>query len=322
MTAARPRLLVISGATATGKTALAVDIARALDGELVGADSVQLYERLVIGSARPTEEELAGVPHHLLGTVDLRAHYDAARYIEDADRAIAEVAARGKVPIVVGGTGLYLRALVKGLAMGIPSDPAVRAALRARAEEGAESLAAMHRELAAVDPAYAAKIHPTDPIRIVRALEVWAVSGEPLSEHHRRHAAEGPRYEATWWCLETARDVLRERVAARTAAMLARGWVDEVRGILDDGYEWDLKPLGSVGYAEVVAHLRGGLAEGELATAVERATMGFAKRQRTWFRGEAGVEWLTLDAARERSRWDDAGRWLRALDRPPGDGRG
>lgn len=312
MTSPRPRLLVVSGATATGKTALAVDIARALNGELVGADSVQLYERLVIGSARPTEDELMGVRHHLLGTVDLRAHYDAARYIEDADRAIADVAARGKVAIVVGGTGLYLRALVKGLAMGIPSDPVVRAALRARAEEGAESLAAMHRELAAVDAAYAAKIHATDPIRIVRALEVWMVSGEALSEHHRRHAAEGPRYEATWWCLETGRDVLRQRVAARTAAMLARGWVDEVRGILADGYEWDLKPLGSVGYAEVVAHLRGGLAEGELATAVERATMGFAKRQRTWFRGEAGVEWLTLEAARERARWDEVGRWLRA----------
>ena len=311
MTVPRPRLLVLSGATATGKTALAVDAALALDGELVGADSVQLYERLVIGSARPTDEELRGVPHHLLGTVDLRAPYDAARYIEDADRAIADVAARGKVPIVVGGTGLYQRALVKGLAMGIPSDPVVRAALRARAAEGAEALAAMHRELAGVDPAYAAKIHPTDPVRIVRALEVWTVSGEALSEHHRRHAAEGPRYEAAWWCLETERDVLRERVVARTAAMLARGWVDEVRSILADGYEWDLKPLGSVGYAEVVAHLRGELPEVGLALAIERATMGFAKRQRTWFRGEAGVTWLTPEAARERSRWDDVGRWLR-----------
>jgi tRNA dimethylallyltransferase len=308
----RPRLVVISGATATGKTALAVDLARALDGELVGADSVQLYARLVIGSARPSEEELAGVPHHLLGTLDLRDPYDAAKFMVDADRIIEGIAARGRTAIVVGGTGLYLRALVKGLATGIPADAAVRAALHARIAAGdAETLKAMHREVAAVDPAYAARIHVTDPVRIVRALEVFAVSGEPLSEHHRRHAAEGPRYEARWWCLETARDALRARVVPRTAAMLARGWVDEVRAILDDGYAWDLKPLRSVGYAEVVAHLRGELPERALRTEIERATMSFAKRQRTWFRGEPGVEWLPLEAARDPAQWDALRRWLR-----------
>lgn len=310
--APRPRLAVISGATATGKTALAVDLARALDGELVGADSVQLYERLVIGSARPTDGELAGVPHHLLGTLDLRDPYDAAKFSADADRVIAEITSRGKAAIVVGGTGLYLRSLVKGLASGIPADAAVRAGLHARIAAGdAETLRAMHAEVAAVDPEYAARIHVTDPVRIVRALEVFAVSGEPLSAHHRRHAAEGPRYEASWWCLEIGRDALRARVVPRTRAMLAGGWVDEVRGILADGYAWDLKPLRSVGYAEVVAHLRGELPERALSTEIERATMSFAKRQRTWFRGEEGVEWLTLEAAREPARWDALGRWLR-----------
>jgi tRNA dimethylallyltransferase len=308
----RPRLVVISGATATGKTALAVDLARALDGELVGADSVQLYERLVIGSARPSEDELAGVPHHLLGTLDLRAPYDAAKFIADADRIIAGITSRGKTAIVVGGTGLYLRALVKGLASGIPADAGVRAALHARIAAGdAETLREMHREVAAVDPEYAARIHVTDPVRIVRALEVYAVSGEALSAHHRKHAAEGPRYESSWWCLEIGRDALRARVAPRTAAMLARGWVDEVRGILADGYAWDLKPLRSVGYAEVVAHLRGELPERALATEIERATMSFAKRQRTWFRGEPGVEWLPLAEARDPARWAALRAWLR-----------
>jgi tRNA dimethylallyltransferase len=303
---------VISGATATGKTALAVDLARALDGELVGADSVQLYERLVIGSARPTDDELAGVPHHLLGTLDLRDPYDAAKFSADADRVIAEITSRGKTAIVVGGTGLYLRSLVKGLATGIPADAAVRAGLHARIAAGdAGTLRAMHAEVAAVDPEYAARIHVTDPVRIVRALEVYAVSGEALSSHHRRHAAEGARYEASWWCLEIGRDALRQRVVPRTRAMLAGGWVDEVRGILADGYAWDLKPLRSVGYAEVVAHLRGELPERELSTEIERATMSFAKRQRTWFRGEEGVEWLTLEAAREPARWEALGRWLR-----------
>jgi len=312
VTVPRPRIVVVSGATATGKTALAVDLARALDGELVGADSVQLYDRLLIGSARPTEEELSGVPHHLLGTLDLRAPYDAAKFIDDADRAIAAIASRGRTAIVVGGTGLYLRALVKGLATGIPADAGVRAQLHARIAAGdAETLREMHREVAAVDPEYAARIHVTDPVRIVRALEVFAVSGLPLSEHHRRHAALGPRYEASWWCLEIERDALRARVVPRTREMLARGWVDEVRGILADGYEHDLKPLRSVGYAEVVAHLRGELPARALATEIERATMAFAKRQRTWFRGEEGVEWLTLEAARERSRWDALSEWLK-----------
>ena len=308
----RPRLVVVSGATATGKTALAVDLARALGGELVGADSVQLYRRLVIGSARPTDDELAGVPHHLLGTLDLRDPYDAAKYSADADRVIAEITDRGKAAIVVGGTGLYLRALVKGLATGIPADPAVRAALHARIAAGdAATLREMHAEVAAVDPEYAARIHVTDPVRIVRALEVFAATGEPLSAHHRRHAAEGPRYDARWWCLEVGRDALRARVAPRAAAMLARGWVDEVRAILADGCAWDLKPLRSVGYAEVVAHLRGALPAGDLGTEIERATMAFAKRQRTWFRGEPGVEWLTPAEARAPARWDALGAWLR-----------
>ena len=192
---------------------------------------------------------------------------------------------------------------MKGLATGIPADAGVRAELHARIASGdAETLREMHREVAAVDPEYAARIHVTDPVRIVRALEVFAVSGLPLSEHHRRHAALGPRYEASWWCLEIERDALRARVVPRTREMLARGWVDEVRGILADGYEHDLKPLRSVGYAEVVAHLRGELPARALSTEIERATMSFAKRQRTWFRGEEGVEWLTLEAARERSR--------------------
>lgn len=311
MVGPRPRLVVISGATATGKTALAVELARALDGELVGADSVQLYRELVIGSARPTEEELAGVPHHLLGTLALRDEYDAAKFTRDADEAIAEITQRGKTAIVVGGTGLYLRALVKGLASGIPADAAVRAALHARIAAGdAETLRAMHAEVAAVDPAYAARIHVTDPVRIVRALEVFAVTGVPITEHHRRHAAEGPRYEAAWWCLETTRDALRARVAPRTAAMLARGWVEEVRALLAAGHTGEEKALRSVGYAEVVAHLRGEMAAGALEGEIVRATMAFAKRQRTWFRGEAGVEWLTLEAARQRARWDALRAWL------------
>jgi tRNA dimethylallyltransferase len=259
-----PRLLVLAGATATGKTALAVSLAERLGAELVGADSIQLYRRLDVGSAKPRPEELRGVPHHLLDVADLDEPFDAARYVALADAAIADVRARGRVPIVVGGTGLYLRALVRGLASGIPADPVVRDGLRARAAQGLDELARMHAALAAVDPEYAAKIHRTDPVRIVRALEVYHTTGIAYSAHHRRHSMQPPRYDAKIYGLEVARDVLRARIRARTREMLARGWVDEVKGILADGYDPTLKPLRSVGYAEVVGRLLGTIPDGDL----------------------------------------------------------
>ncbi len=290
------RIVVIAGPTASGKTACAVHLALALGGELIGADSVQVYRRLDVGSAKPSTEELRGVTHHLLDVVDLREPFDAGRFVEHADRAIADVRSRGRVPIVVGGTGLYLRALVRGLAQGIPSDAAIRARLNARAALGPAELAAMHAEVAKVDPEYAAKIHSTDPIRIVRALEVWEATGEPISLHHRRHAAEPPRYDARFLALDVPRPVLASRIETRTRAMLANGWIDEVRAILADGYEPDLKPLRAVGYAEVVAHARGTLDGANLVEEIARSTREFAKRQRTWFRGEQGVTWTTPEA--------------------------
>lgn len=306
----RPRILVLAGATASGKTAAALALARALDGELVGADSVQVYRRLDIGSAKPTPEELGDVAHHLLDVVDLDQHYDASRYLLDADPVIAAVRARGRIPIVVGGTGLYLRALVYGLAPDIPSDPALRASLNARAAGGASELLAMHAELSAVDPAYAASITRSDPIRIVRALEVFALTGVPYSEHHRRHQAMPPRYDARFFALESDRDALRARIAARTDAMLARGWVEEVRAILDAGYAPTLKPLRAVGYAEVVSHLEGALPAARLRDAIVTATAQFAKRQRTWFRGERGVTWIRPEALSQPDTLDALRKFL------------
>lgn len=295
-------LLVIVGPTASGKTAAAVNLAHALGGpdrvELIGADSVQIYQRLAIGSARPTAEELRGIRHHLIDLIPLDAPCDAARFVELADASLRDVRARGRIPIVVGGAGLYVRALIKGLAEGIPADPAVRGALQARIDAGGrDELARMHAELSAVDPTYAASIHPTDPIRVVRALEVFQVSGVPYSEHHRRHQQQPPRHEAWWVGIETPRDVLRARIAARAKAMLAGGWIDEVREILAEGFSPELKALRSVGYAEVVAHCTCGAPKREeLDAQVSLSTSAFAKRQRTWFRGEGAVEWMPLEA--------------------------
>lgn len=290
--------MVIAGPTASGKTALAVELSQALDAEIIGADSVQVYRRLDIGSAKPTPEELHGVAHHLIDIAEITEPFDAARYVAHADAVIAAVRARGRVPLVVGGTGLYLRALIRGLAEGIPSDPGLRAALNARANEGPAELARMHAELSRLDPAYAAKIHPSDPIRIVRALEVYALSGRPLSDHHAAHALQPPRYDALFVALETDRPTLRARIEARTRAMIARGWVDEVRALLEEGVDPGLKPLRSVGYAEVVRHV---LEHTDLeATMAEivTATAAFAKRQRTWFRGERDVTWVAPEPLR------------------------
>ncbi|MEI8255807.1 MAG: tRNA (adenosine(37)-N6)-dimethylallyltransferase MiaA [Deltaproteobacteria bacterium] len=297
-------VILIAGATASGKTELAVHLAGRLGGEIVGGDSVQVYRRLDIGSAKPRPDELRGVRHHVLDMADIDEAYDAARFVADADRAIADIRARGRVPIVAGGAGLYLRALVRGLAQGIASDPDVRARLNAEAASSPEALAAMHRRLTALDPTYAAKIHANDPIRIVRAFEVMETTGEPISAHHARHAAQRDRYEVLWVALDVERDVLRARIAARARAMFAAGWLDEVRGVLADGYAPDLKPLRSVGYAQVVDFVTrgggggGGGGEEDAIERVRAATVAFAKRQRTWFRGEPGVIWERPDALR------------------------
>lgn len=289
-------MILVAGPTASGKTGLAVDLATRLGGEIVGADSVQVYRRVDIGSAKPRAEELRGVPHHLIDVADLTENYDAGRFVSDADEAIAKIRARGRIPIVAGGTGLYLRALVRGLAEGIPSDTEVRARLNARASSGPDALAAMYQTLVARDPTYAAKIHPTDPIRIVRALEVLEISGEALSMHHARHAAQPDRYDALFVALDVDRTVLRERIAARTRAMFEAGWVDEVRAILAEGFDPALKPLRAVGYAQVVEHVQRGTSLDEAVEAVRSATVAFAKRQRTWFRGEPNIIWATPDA--------------------------
>lgn len=304
------RLVLLSGATGSGKTALAVALAHSLGGELVGADSVQIYRRLDVGSAKPTAEELGGVPHHLLDVADLDEPFDAGRYVSLADEAIRTIRGRGRVPIVVGGTGLYLRALVYGLAPGIPSDASVRAGLNARAAAPGE-LARMYEELARVDPAYAAKIHPTDPIRVVRALEVHALSGEPLSAHHARHAAMAPRYDALFLALDVSRDELRAKLATRTDAMAARGWADEVRAILRDGYDPELKPLRAVGYAEMVRHIREDISWEDTRDAIARSTAAYAKRQRTWLRGERAVTWLTPDELRTPAWFERVRAWAK-----------
>lgn len=287
-------LVVIAGPTATGKTGTALTLARRLDGELVGADSVQVYRGFDIGSAKPGAAELGAIPHHLIDCLDPDEAIDAMGFAALAGEAIAAIAARGRQPIVVGGTGLWIRALVRGLVDLPKPDPAIRGALEAEAE--AKGAPALHERLEAIDPLAAEKIHPNDALRIVRALEVFEQTGRPLGELRREHALGAPRYPHLFIVLDRDRDALDRAIEERLEAMLAAGWVDEVRALLE---RWpaDARAFGSVGYAQIVAHLREGVPMDETRKRIRKVTRTYARRQRTWFRSEPGVDWRTEAAA-------------------------
>ena len=285
-------LLVIVGPTASGKTALAVELCERLSGEVVSADSQQCYRGLDLGTAKPTAAERARARHHLLDVAEPEDQLDAARFVRLADAAIAEIRGRGKRAVLAGGTGLWIRALLKGLLDAPPGDATFRAAFRAEAAE--RGMPAMHAKLAAVDPAAAARILPNDRVRIERALEVQALSGRPLSELQRAHAFAERRYQVEVVHLDPPRPLLNERIAARTRSLFAPGspFLDEVRALQGRMVEVPAaaKALKIIGYGEAAAALDEGTPEA-LRAACERVfarTRQYAKRQRTWFTKEFG----------------------------------
>jgi tRNA dimethylallyltransferase len=282
-------LVTVVGPTATGKTALAVALAESLGGEIISADSVQIYRGFDAGSGKPSAEELARAPHHLVSTLDPLEHVDAATWAESAAAAVADVRSRGLVPIVCGGTFLWIKALLYGLAPAPAGSPQLRERHRLIAER--EGRTALHALLGRVDAESAARLHPNDFVRVSRALEVHELTGKPMSVWQSEHAFRPVRHGARLLAIASDPAALTERIRARVATWLASGWVEEVRDLVARG-QGDARAMGSVGYAQVRAMLDGRVAPGDLEDAIVRATRVFARRQRTWL-NHAEVTWLS-----------------------------
>jgi tRNA dimethylallyltransferase len=290
----RAPLLVIAGATGVGKTATAVALARRLPLEVISADSRQVYRGLDVATGKPTAAERRAVPHHLIDVVDPDDRYDAARFRRDAATLIADVRRRGALPAVVGGTGLYIRALLRGLDPAPPADPAFRRELDAVAATAGR--AAVHARLAAAAPAVARRLHPNDQVRVVRALELVR-AGSAVGAEQARWAAPCADHEVCYVGLSQARERLAARLRARAAAMVETGLLDEVRGLLARGYAPMLPALMGLGYREFVRVAEGRLEPAAALAAMQRDTVRYARRQRTWFEREPEVEWIDVDAA-------------------------
>ena len=287
MTAPLPFVAVLAGPTASGKTRLAVDLALRAGGEIVNADSQQVYRGLDVGTAKPTASERAEVPHHLLDLVDPGEGMDAARWAALADQAIREIAARGRLPVVVGGTGLYVRALLHGVVEAPGRDPALRT--RLEEEAALHGRAALHRRLAAVDPGAAARIRENDLVRIVRALEI-AAGGRTQSELFEAHRFAPRRYRYRLLALDVPRDVLHARIGERALAMARGGIVEEARALLSRLGE--PLPRLPIGYADALACARGEIGVDELGTRIALHHRRYARRQVIWLRREQDVEWI------------------------------
>lgn len=285
-------VLIIAGPTAAGKTEASLQVAEQVGGEVISADSMQIYERMDIGTAKPTAEERARAPIHLIDFVPPDGEYAVAEFTRDAARLIGEVHARGMLPIVAGGTGLYLRALTEGF--DFPPPPAgsdVRERLWAEVEQiGSER---MHERLAEVDPASAERIAPPDARRIVRALEVYELTGRPMSRERDVDAGAAAQYNYAKYVLTPPRRLLFDRIERRVDAMMEAGWLDEVRALIDSGVPPDAQSMQAIGYRRLREHLDGERNLSETVDLIKRDTRRFAKRQLTWLRGGADYRWLS-----------------------------
>ena len=286
-----PKIVVIGGPTAVGKTGVTIRAAEAIGGEVVNADSMQIYRYMDIGTAKPTHEEQLRVAHHMIDIADPDESYDAARFSREARAAADGVLKRKRVPLVAGGTGFYIRAFLYGLCDAAPEDHAIRVRLREEADRrGAEP---MYRKLAACDPEAAGKIHPNDIYRIVRALEVYETCGIPLTEFRRRHAFADAPYRFLSIVLDMDRAELYERIDRRVDRMVDEGLAEEVERLFEMGYDEHLKPMQALGYRHMGDYIRGRIDRETAVETLKRDTRHYAKRQLTWFRKDPNALWFS-----------------------------
>ena len=283
-------IICIAGPTASGKTALAVELAKEVNGEIVSCDSMQIYKRMDIGTAKPTMEERQGIVHHMMDIIEPWEDFSVSRYCEMAAPIVDDIISRGKTAIIAGGTGLYMDSLIKGNDFA----PFPATGVREKLEEKAKLLGfdAMLAELSAVDPESSEKLH--DLRRVIRALEVYYETGIPISEHNRRTQAIPPRYSPLWLGLDfTERSELYRRIDLRVDIMLQMGLLDEIRTLLDSGIPEKCTALQAIGYKEFVSYLKGQMTLEQAAQDLKKSSRHYAKRQLTWFRRNKSIHWLT-----------------------------
>lgn len=286
----KPLLPVVAGPTASGKTACAAALCRLIGGEVVSADSMQVYKGMDVLSAMPSKAEMRDVPHHLLGFVDPARRYTADAYREDAKRCIADIRSRGRQPVLCGGTGLYINAVTRPMSFSMQSDEAMHAELMAMGQtpEGRQRL---HDMLRVVDPESAARLHPNDVRRVSRAIEIYRLTGITQTEHTRRDRARPGDYREVIFALDWPREVLYRRIDARVDRMIAQGLAEEVRRLMADETTHPTA-IQAIGYKEIVAAQRGDISMDEAVRWMKQATRNFAKRQLTWFRHDDRVIWI------------------------------
>ncbi|TXD38551.1 tRNA (adenosine(37)-N6)-dimethylallyltransferase MiaA [Lujinxingia vulgaris] len=291
------RVVALVGPTGVGKTALSLELAEALDAEIISVDSLQVYRHLDIGTAKASKEERVRVPHHLIDVVEPDAEFNAADFQKAASEAIASIVARGKVPLLVGGTGLYLRLLVHGLFEAPPPSEALRARYREIAD--ARGIEVLFERLQEVDPELATRVNANDFIRVTRGLEIFDQTGTPLSEHQRAHRFKAPNYHALKIALIRPREELYERINTRVEQMIAGGLIDEYRNLMERGYGPEHKPMQSLGYRQVGEHLLEGRNLDDAIHEIKQQTRRYAKQQISWFRSEPQTHWAMAPVLRE-----------------------
>ena len=293
----KPKVIVICGATGIGKTSVGIALAQKFGAEIVSADSMQIYRYMDIGTAKPTPAELAQAPHHMIDIVDPAENYDAVLFSKQARDRIAEIIGRGRIPFIVGGTGLYIKALLHGLFQTEPVDHRIRDRLRKDAEQNGST--ALYQRLQQLDPDTADRLHPNDSYRIIRALETIESTGKSISELHRKHGFEDDPFDALKIGLQMDRQNLYDRIDLRVDLMIEAGLVDEVKKLLEMGYTAELKSMQSIGYRHVAEFLEEKLPWDECLRTLKRDTRRFAKRQFTWFGADQQIRWYAPDQPNE-----------------------